>query len=391
MDGRRSLSPLASVVFALFTDAFLYEVVVPLAPLSPAGINSTSDIASTSCAYALGVIFFTPVCGIVSDRIGRKIPLLIGAIGQLIAMYTFAGATTFWALMLARIIQGGASSATWTAGLAVIAERYPDRRVQKMGLAMVGATIGGFMAPLAGGAFYEMGGYHAPFWISGIIAFVDLGLRFVLIPRDRNHAAVPNAMPVLFRNRAVLAAALVAALVACGWGLIEPDVPAFLVEKAGASSTVIGLLFTLSGLVYWVASTPVDHLAERRGRRSVISLGMTVMAVGLPILVLFPNVILVGVALCFVTVAYACAMNPLLSELADAVDRCAPGGYAAVYAIFNIAYAVGSMAGNAAAGPLTDRFSLLTVFLSIGVILLLSLPFLRRGLILVPAPTNQSQ
>ena len=189
----------------------------------------------------------------------------------------------------------------------------------------------------------------------------------------------------------MLAAALVAALVACGWGLIEPDVPAFLVEKANASSTVIGLLFTLSGLVYWVAATPVDHLAERRGRRFVISLGITVMAVGMPILVLFPNVILVGVALCFVTVAYACAMNPLLSELANAVDRCAPGAYAAVYAIFNIAYAVGSMAGNGAAGPLTDRFSLLTVFLSIGIILLLSLPFLRRGLILVPAPADQSQ
>jgi predicted MFS family arabinose efflux permease len=118
---------------------------------------------------------------------------------------------------------------------------------------------------------------------------------------------------------------------------------------------------------------------------------MTVMAVGMPMLVLFPNVILVGIALCLVTVAYACAMNPVLSELADAVDRCAPGAYAAVYAIFNIAFAAGSMAGNAAAGPLTDRFSLLTVFLSIGVILLLSLPFLRRGLILIPAPANQSQ
>ncbi|MBV9877207.1 MAG: MFS transporter [Verrucomicrobia bacterium] len=391
MDGRRSLSPLVSVVFALFTDAFLYEVVVPLAPLSPAGINSTSEIASTYCAYALGVILFTPLCGIVSDRIGRKIPLLIGAIGQLVAMYTFAGATTFSALMLARIIQGGAASATWTAGLAVIAERYPDRRVEKMGLAMVGSTIGGFTAPLAGGAFYEMGGYHAPFWISGMIAFVDLVLRLVLLPSDRHRVAVPNAMPLLFRNRAVLAAALIAALIACGWGVIEPDVPAFLVEKAGTSPTVIGLLFTLSGLVYWVASTPVDRLAERRGRRFAISLGMTVMAVGMPLLVLFPNVILVGIALCFVTVAYACAMNPVLSELADAVDRCAPGAYAAVYAIFNIAYAVGSMAGNAAAGPLTDRFSLLTVFLSIGVILLLCVPFLTRGLIVIPAPASQSR
>jgi multidrug resistance protein len=389
MEGRRSLSSLVAVGFALFTDAFLYEVVVPLAPLSPAGITSTSDIAFLYCGYAVGVVLLTPLCGIVSDRIGRKNPLIVGAIAQLIATYIFANAGSYWILMLARIIQGGASSATWTAGLAVIAERYPNQRVQKMGLAMVGATVGALIAPLAGGALHDMGGYLAPFWASGLIAFVDLVLRFVLIPRDQNYIAVPNAIPVLLRNRAVLAAALVAILIACGWALIEPDVPAFLIGKAGASPTVIGLLFTLSGLVYGLAAAPVERLTERYGRRFAISLGLAVMAVGMPILVLFPSVILVGAALCVVTVAYACSMNPLLTELADAVDRCAAGAYGSVYAIFNIAYAIGMLAGSLFAGPVTDRFSVLTAFLSIGVILLLSLPFLRWGLISVPVAPNE--
>src|SRR5258708_6565146 len=389
MNGRPFRSPLGAVGFALFTDAFLYEIVVPLAPLSLAGVTSTSDIALLYCGYALGVIFPTPLCGIISDRIGRKIPLIVGAIAQLIATYIFANAGTYWILMLARIIQGGASSATWTAGLAVIAERYPNQRAQKMGLAMVDATVGSLIAPLAGGALHDMGGRLAPFWASGVIAFVDLVLRFVFIPRDQNHISVPNAMPVLLRNRAVLAAALVAILIACGWGLIEPDVPAFLINKSGAQPTVIGLLFTLSGLVYGLAATPVERLTERHGRRFAISLGLTVMAVGMPMLVLFPNVILVGAALCLVTVAYACSMNPLLSELADAVDRCAARAYGSVYAIFNIAYAIGMLGGSVFAGPITDRFSVLTAFLSIGVILLLSLPFLRWGLTSVPVTPNE--
>jgi MFS transporter, DHA1 family, solute carrier family 18 (vesicular amine transporter), member 1/2 len=392
MEGRRSLSPLVAVGFALFTDAFLYEVVIPLAPLSPAGITSTSDIASLYCAYALGVVLLTPLCGIVSDRIGRKNPLIVGAIAQLIATFIFASAGSYWILMLARIIQGGASSAAWTAGLAVIAERYPNQRVQKMGLAMLGTTMGALMAPLAGGALYDMGGYLAPFWVSGLIAFVDLILRLTLIPHDQNHIAVPNAMPVLFRNRAVLAAALVAALIACGWGLIEPDVPAFLIDKAGASSTVVGLLFTLSGVAYGLAATPVERLTEWFGRRFAISLGLTIMAVGMPFLVIYPSVILVGTALCLVTIAYACAMNPLLTELADAVDRCAAGAYASVYAIFNIAYAIGTLIGGVVAGPVASHFSVLTASLSIGVILLLSLPLLRWGLISVSAaPAGQTR
>jgi MFS transporter, DHA1 family, solute carrier family 18 (vesicular amine transporter), member 1/2 len=336
------------------------------------------------------VVLLTPLCGILSDRIGRKNPLIIGAIAQLMGTYMFAKAGSFWMLMLARIVQGGASTATWTAGLAVIAEHYPSRRVQKMGLAMLGATIGGVMGPLAGGGLYDLGGYFAPFWLSGLIGLVDLVLRLTLIPRDQNRVPVPNAMPVLFRNRAVLAAALVSALIAGGWGLIEPEVPAFLTDKAGASSTVVGLLFTISGLTYGLAATPVERLTEWRGRRFVISLGLVAMAVGMPILVLFPNVIIVGAALCLANIAYACAMNPLLTELADAVDRCTPGAYASVYAIFNIAYAIGSLGVIAIAGHITSHFSLLIAFLSVGFVLLLSVPLLRWGLISVPvAPAEQ--
>lgn len=135
MDGRPSISPLVALGFALFTDAFFYEVVVPLVPLSPAGTTSFSDIALLYCGYSLGVVLLTPLCGILSDRIGRKNPLIVGAIAQLVEVYMFAKAGSFWMLMFGRIIQGGAAAATWTAGLAVIAERYPSRRVQKMGLA----------------------------------------------------------------------------------------------------------------------------------------------------------------------------------------------------------------------------------------------------------------
>ena len=109
----------------------------------------------------------------------------------------------------------------------------------------------------------------------------------------------------------------------------------------------------------------------------------------MPALVLFPSVIIVGVVLCLVTVAYACAINPLLTELADAVDRCAAGAYASVYAIFNIAYAVGTLGGNVVAGPVTSHFSLLTAFLSIGLIILLCVPLLRWGLISVPVTATE--
>jgi DHA1 family solute carrier family 18 vesicular amine transporter 1/2 len=372
----RSPFPLIAVGFAIFSDSFLYGLVVPLIPLSPAGVTSEAHIGFLYIGYALGVLLLTPLCGILADRIGRRFPLIAGAIVQLFATFLFAIAGSFEMLMFARIVQGGAAAATWTAGLAVIAEYYPDQRVQKMGLTMLGMTLGSLGGPAFGGLLYDLGGYFAPFWLGGLMVLVDLGMRVTLLPRDQKHTAGHNALPVLLRNRSVLVAALVVALIAGGWGVIEPHVPSHLNKTMGASSTTVGLLFTAAGLAYGLVTSPVQRMTERRGLRDTIVFGLILMAIGMPLLALAPNLILAAAMLCLVSAAYAFAMNPTLTELAEAVDRCAPGAYASVYAVFNIAYSIGMIGGDVVAGSLAHHFSLFAGFLALSVILLASLPLL---------------
>lgn len=367
---------MVAVGFGIFSDSFLYGIVVPLTALSPAGVTSESALGKLYAGYALGVLLLTPFCGVLADRLGRKRPLLAGAALQFVATLIFVFAPNFWVLLLARILQGGAAAATWTAGLAVVAESYPEDRVQKMGLSMVGMTVGSLLGPLAGGFLYDVSGYYAPFWLAGGVVILDFALRLTLLPWDRGQAQTTNPLPILLRDRSVLVAALVIALIAAGWGVLEPHLPGHLAKEFAVSATLVGLLFTAAGVAYALVTNLVQTMVDRRGLRDTIALGVLLMAVGLPLLILSPGLWIATALLCLVSVAYAFAMNPTLAELADAADRCAPGAYASVYAVFNIAYALGMLGGDFVTGPLAERYSVLVGFSALGAVLLACLPLI---------------
>jgi predicted MFS family arabinose efflux permease len=372
---KRSLKPMVAIGFAMFSDAFLYGTIIPITSHSHVGAIPEADMSLLYGAYAVGVLFFTPFIGVIADRFGKKNPLVAGSLCQMLAIIVFAFAPNFWTLFLARVLQGGAAAATWTAGLAVVAENYKEDRVQKMGLSMVGMTAGGLAGPILGGTLYDLGGYFAPLAMVGGVAVIDLILRLALLPRDKPQPPA-HAMLLLLKNRAVVVSGVVVALIAAGWGVIEPHFPPHLEKTFGVNTSVVGLLFTATGIAYALVTVPVQRMAERRGLRDTISLGLFLMAAVMPLMVLSPYLILSGLLVCLVSVAYAYAMNPTLAELGDAVDRCAPGAYASVYVVFNIAYALGMIGGDLLTSPIIEHHSLLAGYMTISALLLGSLPLL---------------
>jgi DHA1 family solute carrier family 18 vesicular amine transporter 1/2 len=371
----RSLRPMMAIGFAMFSDAFLYGVIIPLTSHSHVGVIPEGDLSLLYGGYAVGVLLFTPFVGFIADRIGKKGPLITGTLIQMLAILVFAFAPSFWILFLARVLQGGAAAATWTAGLAVVAENYKEDRVQKMGLSMVGYTAGGLAGPVLGGALYDLGGYYAPLALVGFVAMIDLVLRMTLLPRDKPH--VPShAMLLLLKNRAVIVSGVVVALIAGGWGIVEPHFPPYLEKAFNANTSIVGLIFTATGVAYGLVTVPVQRMTERRGLRDTIGFGLLLMAVMLPLMVITPNLILSAVFVCLVSVAFAFSLNPTLAELGDAVDRVAPGAYASVYVVFNIAYSLGMIGGDLITAPLVEHYSLLTGYLAISALLLGSLPLL---------------
>ena len=371
----REWKVLGVVAYALFMDYFIYGLVVPLTPYSPVGAMSEDRMAVLYGSYAAGVLLATPVFGYLGDRLGLRRPMIMGVVLSAMATLLFWFAPSYPLLVLARVCEGSASAASWTAGLALVAENYPTRRVEMMGYSLVGSTAGSILGPLAGGMLYEFGGFSLPFMVTAALVAVDAAMRLFLVPADRAAAGASPPLKMLLTDRAILIPAMAVVLAAFGWGIVEPLLPNQL-ARYGVTPTVVGLIFTIATIAYGFSAPVVSWVSNRMPIRRVIAGGVVAMALSLPLLGLTTNVVLAGLALCLVSIAFAFTLNPTSAELGNAVDRLGLSCYAAVYAVYNIAYSVGMMATDALASAAAEILSNFQILLCAGAFLLLCVPVL---------------
>jgi DHA1 family solute carrier family 18 vesicular amine transporter 1/2 len=366
---------LGVVTFALFMDYLIYGLIVPLAPYSPAGAMSEDRLALLYSTYALGVLAATPLFGFLGERIGYRRSMIFGVALSGIAIVLFWLAPNLPLLLLARLFQGASAAATWTVGLALIAEHYVQNRIKMMGYALVGSTAGSIVGPVIGGGLQQVGGYSLPLAVTAGMVAADFVLRVFLLPVERLHASSSPDLRALLIDRSVLAPALATALAAFGWGIVEPLLPADL-ERAGVASTEIGLIFTIAPIAYGLSAPLVAWASERVAIRWVIAFGVVGMACSLAAISQLSGIVAIGCGLCMLSAAFAFTLNPSSAELGNAVDRRGLACYAAVYAVYNIAYSVGMMATNVLAGAAARWASVPQILLGAGVALLVCIPLL---------------
>jgi MFS family permease len=278
---------------------------------------------------------------------------------------------------LARFCQGAASAAAWTAGLALIAEHYVKNRVQMMGFALVGSTIGSVLGPVIGGVLYQAGGLALPFLVVTILVGIDAAQRVFLLPGKVVHRGSNAELFALLLDKSVLVPGLAVALAAFGWGIVEPLLPEHL-SRSEATPSTIGIVFTISTIAFGLITPVVSQVATRVPIKRVIGGGTLAMAITLPLLGLLPGIVLTGFGLCLVSMSFAFMLNPTSAELGNAVDRRGLTCYTAVYAVYNIAYSVGMMASNTVATA-AGHLQFYQTLLCVSAVLILSLPLLVMG------------
>jgi MFS transporter, DHA1 family, solute carrier family 18 (vesicular amine transporter), member 1/2 len=290
-------------------------------------------------------------------------------------------------LFLARLLQGGATAATWTAGLSLIAAHHHERRVEMMGYAMLGSSAGSFLGPVAGGLLYEVGGYSLPFLVILVLVAVDAALRVFVLPADRGSAKSSAKLGALLLDRSVLVPAAAVGLAAIGWGIVEPLLPPQL-GRSGVTPAAIGLVFTIATFAYGLSAPLVSWVSERVAIKKLIAGGTLAMAIALPLLSIFHGEIGVTIGMCLLSISYAFMLNPTSAELGNAVDRRGMTCYSAVYAIYNVAYSVGMIGTNAFASIAASRLGFLQILLCVSAALVIAIPFLLRDSV---APSTAPQ
>jgi MFS transporter, DHA1 family, solute carrier family 18 (vesicular amine transporter), member 1/2 len=383
----RSQATVAVIAFSLFLDYFFYGLLVPLLPHSPAKLQGEGQFALLFGTYAISVLLVTPVFGYLGDRIGSRSTMLCGVALAVCSIALFGVGSSFPLLLLGKLCQGAASAALWTSGLALIATNYPTKRVEMIGFAFAGGTLGSIIGPMAGGFLANAGSYQLPFLITGILAGIDGALiAFLLHPGATPHEPTADLRALLF-NKSLLAPALAVGLSAFSVGLIEPLLPVRL-ERLGVTPMAVGVIFTIATLAYGLSAPLVGRVSERLPIQKVIVLGAIAMAVTLPLLAIFQGVVLVCMSLVLVNISWAFMLNPASAELGNVVERSGLSCYSAVYAVYNVAYSVGMLATAGLASAAAHWLNFWGVLLSASAILLLSLPLLTMAGLPQAAPAK---
>lgn len=125
---------ISTVAVGLFTDLFLYGLVVPILPfmlkerVNLPDSKIQSYVSGLLAAYAGASVIASIPVGIVADRTNaRQTPFLGGLAALLAATLMLAFGRNIPMLIIARLLQGTSAAVVWTVGLAMVLDTVgPD-------------------------------------------------------------------------------------------------------------------------------------------------------------------------------------------------------------------------------------------------------------------------
>lgn len=368
------------VAIAIFTDMLIYGLVVPILPgyASSLGVSQTA-IGFLFSSYAITLFIATPIFGLLSDRIGRRGPMLWGLLGLAAATILFCFANSYILLIVARALQGVAAAVTWTSGLALLADLYPpEERGKAMGIALSGQAAGTLLGPTVGGWLYELGGYQAPFLFAAGLALFDGVLRLVLL-RDIPSSKSENYLSPfkVMRDRRLLIIAGVVIIGASVPSVLEPTLPIHLQKHFNITPGYIGLLFAVPTLSYGLLAPVIGTFSIRIGHIKTIIIGLIMVSISLPLTILPDTIWIQALAMGLLGISMALVLTPSLPELANVSEQSGVNAYGLTFAIYNTAYSIGMMIGPMISSTLTDVFGLKLAYIAVGCIIIFYLPFMR--------------
>lgn len=377
---RRSRSvAVAFVTFATFTDIVAYSIAVPVLPdLSRRLGASPTMIGFLFASFGVTLLTVSMPSGALSDRIGRKPPLVGGMILLAGASLLFAYSSTLPWLFAARLAQGAADAVTWVVGFALIADLYPSAsRGRITGIVMMGTSFAFMIGPSLGGWLYELGGIRMPFVSVAVMAAVATMLFvWIEIPslhEQREHVPVS----LVIRVPAIAMCAVAVLALASTISMLEP-VLALHLRGLGVNPARIGLVYGIAAVFTTLLHPLYGHAADRFGARRMTALGLALAGGMLPVLsraYSFRS----AVALFIVHASFASmAITPSLAFMGEATSRAGVQSFGVAYGLYNLSWGAGLLAGPAAGGFLFERIGFTPMAIAWGPLLIVVAILLAR-------------
>ena len=271
------------------TGTLATNILLPSLPQMAASLNVTSAAVTSAITIFLAVFAVGQlVVGPISDRYGRRWPVLIG-FAVFFAGSVWCGlANDLPSLLTGRVIQAAGACATSVLSRAIARDMFSGAALARaMALIMIAMAAAPGFSPLLGGALEHYFGWRSEFAL--VAVFAGLGaLAYNSVFGETHHTTRTPLDPIaiaknytsLITDRRFVVPAATVSLIMGGLFAMFSATPRILIEAMHFTPIQLGLFFAGTVLIVFASGMLATKLAPRYGLDRSIRGGLFAAAAG---------------------------------------------------------------------------------------------------------------
>jgi DHA1 family multidrug resistance protein-like MFS transporter len=264
-------------------------------PIFATDLGATPELLGVIVAAStITGVFFKLPSGALSDVLGRKRMMVLGALFFAVPPFLYPFVHDPWSLLALRFVHGFATAIFSPVASAYVASLAETGRGARLGWFSSANDIGATGGPLIGGfVLYFTTSFSLTYLLVGALGVVTL-LMVLLLP-DVDHPA-PEAktfaaraaefrqgLAEVFKTPPIFVAAGIEAVMYLGYGAFLGFLPIY-AKKVGLNEAQIAIVLGAQLALAMVAKPITGRVSDRVGRIPVIIIGLLVCATALPLI-----------------------------------------------------------------------------------------------------------
>lgn len=265
------------------------NILLPSLPQMATALQVTTPAVTASITifllvFALGQL----VVGPISDRYGRRLPVLAGFAIFIVGSIWCGLATDLTSLLIGRAIQAAGACSTSVLSRAIARDLFSGAALARvLTMVMIAQAAAPGFSPLLGGGLDYFFGWRSEFVFVGVFALVS-AIAFITVLGETHNATRMPLNPIaigttygkLSTNRHFLIPAATVSLIMGGLFSMFSAAPRILIEGYGFTPVALGLFFAGTVMVVFGSGMMAARLAPRFGLDRAIRYGLLIALVG---------------------------------------------------------------------------------------------------------------
>ena len=252
---------------------FSIDMYLPGFPAIAKDLHTTVDAVSYSLAsFFIGVAFGQLLCGSLLDRFGRKIVLVVGLLGYIVASIGCALSTSIEMLIWFRLLQALGGCVGMVAPRAIVRDVFPvEENAKIFSLLILVLAVSPILAPTVGSYVIALLGWNSVFVVLAILAGLILLAVVLWLPEsykpDPNFSLLPKPIIASFisvmKNPQFITYTFSGSIASAGLFAYLAGSPYVFINLYGVTEQQYGWIFGLiaAGLI---ASSQLNSLLLRK-------------------------------------------------------------------------------------------------------------------------------